>query len=25
MYGHIDRIKYYNFINNEIASFFFIQ
>jgi len=25
MYGHIDRNKYYNFINNELASFFLIQ
>ena len=23
MYGLFDRIKYYNFINNELASFFF--
>jgi len=25
MYGLIDRNKYYNFINNELASFFLIQ
>jgi len=25
MYGLNDRIKYYNFINNELASFFLIQ
>jgi len=25
MYGQNDRIKYYNFINNELASFFLIQ
>jgi len=25
MYGLNDRIKYYNFIDNELASFFLIQ
>jgi len=25
MYGLIDRNKYYNFINNELASLFLIQ
>jgi len=25
MYGLNDPNKYYNFINNELASFFFIQ
>jgi len=25
MYGLNDRNKYYNFINNELASFFLIQ
>jgi len=25
MYGLFDRNKYYNFINNELASFFLIQ
>jgi len=25
MYGLIDRNKYYNFINNKLASFFLIQ
>jgi len=25
MYGQNDRNKYYNFINNELASFFLIQ
>jgi len=25
MFGLIDRNKYYNFINNELASFFLIQ